>query len=682
LSSKFKWSSFTVFLLAASHVFAQPAVTRADIWQLGDNVTLLGLVADDLEPGPAGNGVTWDFSELVRDGDRDSTFLYLDPSGVPDGDMFPLANLAARTEFEPDGFIFVFSKTDDDGVIDYGQTTPVGISILEDPRIVFQFPFGFNDTQNDNFSGTLAFNVQGNDLDGTRTGTIEVTYDGFGTLILGEKTFTQVRRMKQVQEVTDTFIVNGSPVGATSITTSYLYLARESGTAILQLDFSETTTQGMTTSSSSARFQELDVLPDPQPFDRYAAHLTAQTGNFDTEIIVHNTSDQPHTLNISPLEADGTPLPEVVLNLFPNTTTRALQQNYFPVDAAGFGASGCEDCIFTMGYRAKVTDASTAHVHQATDFKTEYYFYPGEWDLLFDGAAIVNAGLASATVTLSQFGSDGTLLDQLTLAENLAPGAKYLDVFNGKFENQPNAILKLESDQPMAVMILRISQDNRYLYQNLALPNEPGESGTGRWLAHITSDTGGFQTSILIHNRGTSDQMVTIQPYNIEGMALETESVLVPAGWVQRFDKADLVPSETSHAAITGSTDCVVSVGYKAVLPNASTAQIHETSGIGNQFTFYPGEWDLLFDGIAIVNLGDGPATLTATQIADSGEALATVTLHDSLAPNAKFLDVLEGKLPANPNTSIRIESNQPMAVLALRLSKDNRYLYGNQPLP
>ena len=666
----------------AINLFAQPAVTRADIWQLGDNVTLLGLVADDLEPGPAGNGVTWDFSTLVRDGDRDSTFLYLDPSGVPDGGEFPLANLAARTEFEPDGFVFVFSKTDDAGVIDYGQTTPVGISILEDPRTVFQFPLGFNDTQNDNFSGTLAFNVQGNDLNGTRTGNTEITYDGFGTLILGEKTFTQVRRMKQIQEVTDTFNVNGSPVGATSITTSYLYLARESGTAILQLDFVETTTQGTTTTSEFASFQDLDVLPEPQPSSRYGAHLTAQTGNFDTEIIVRNTSDQPETLHLLPLETDGTPLAEVILNLFPGTTTRALQQNYFPIDAAGFGASGCEDCVFTMGYRAKVADASTAHVHQATGFKTEYYFYPGEWDLLFDGAAILNAGSDSAAVTLSQLGSDGTLLDQLTLAENLAPGAKYLDVFNGKFENQPNAILKLEASQPLAVMILRISQDNRYLYQNFALPDHPGESGAERWLAHITSDSGGFETSILIHNRSANDRMVTIHPYSADGQALESESVLVPAGWVRRFAKADLVPANTSHAAISGSTDCVVSVGYRAAQASASTAQIHETPPVGNSFTFYPGEWDLLFDGIAIINLGESAATLTATQVDDSGQEQASVTLVADLAPNAKFLDVLEGKLPTNPDTVIRIDSSQPMAILALRLSKDNRYLYGNQPLP
>lgn len=672
-------SYFGLLCFFTGCLFAQPAVTRDDLWVAGETIAFIGIEAEGVDPGPAGNGVTWRFADLVRDQSGDSTFEYLNPDGIPGADRFPEANIVAQTEFQPVGFSRLFAKVTQDEILDYGQTTPQGTITYTNPVRFLAFPFSYNQVLTDDFLGEVESNVNGVMVSGTRRGTVREHYDGFGTLILNGRTFEGVRRLKQVLTVTDSLNANGATFEATGITTSYTWLARESRTAVFQLSFVEVTANGVTSRQASGNYQDIFPGQEPALATRYGPHLTNQGGNFDTQVIIANPGDSQEILQLQPLASNGQPLAAIRLDLAPGDVRRELQNTLFPADASGFSTSGCNACQFTLGYRAKLQNASTAHVHQTTSLKNRYYFYPGEWQLLFDGAAIVNAGDQPAKIEASQIADSGELLQKITLVDALEPGAKFLDVFNSKFSDQPDSIISLQSNQPLAVMILRISSDNRYLYQNLSLPDNP--SGT-RWLAHITGDGGGFKSTLLFHNRSTTEKRLVLTPYDSEGNALGDQTVTVPGNQVMRKEKSSIVPPTTSHIAISGASECVVSVGYQAVLENASTAQIHETKPIGNRFTIFPGEWDVLFDGLAIINTGDTPTAITATQLSDQGQVLGTAVLSAELAPGAKFLGVLEGVFEQNSNSSIRIEATQPMAILALRLSKDSRYLYGNQPLP
>jgi hypothetical protein len=80
------------------------------------------------------------------------------------------------------------------------------------------------------------------------------------------------------------------------------------------------------------------------------------------------------------------------------------------------------------------------------------------------------------------------------------------------------------------------------------------------------------------------------------------------------------------------------------------------------------------------VNTGDAAATVTLTQITDDGQETTSVVLAENLAPNAKYLGVFEGLVPENPNSILRIDATENVAILSLRLSKDSRYLYNNNP--
>ena len=673
-----------IVITGLTPLWAQTDLGRNDLFQAGDVVDYFAVDATNANPGPAGNGVTWDFSNLPRRAADDYTVTYADPSVAPNAADFPESNLVAVQD-AGQLTAYTFMSVSNQKVVLEGLDIPeLGVVTYTDKSEWIDLPFQFNEMESDDFVGVYSFNFQGITGVANRTGNLTTTYDGFGTIILPNgESVPNVRRLKLEQTTVDVINVMGVSITTTTNTTTYSFYAVGERTQVFQLIINDATVNppGTTVNGRSAFYREVDGMQPPLMVTRRAPHLTTATGGFDSEVLIHNPGQSAQTLTLTPLSGGGDQLAPVDVMLAGGATSRVLQQQYFSTDARSFSASGCDDCIFSVGYRARIPDGSTAQVHQTNRFEDEFYFYPGEWDLLFDGAAIINAGGESAKIEAYQLDYDGNMMQKVTLSESLAPGAKHLTLFNDLFVNDPDTLIKLESTQPMAVMILRISNDFRFLYQNPPLPREAGP-GAARWLAHITSETGGFDTDILIHNASGSAKTVTLHPYNSAGQALAPVEVDLPGDGSARFAKTVLFDGDTSHASITGAAECLVSVGYRSVAPDSSTAAIHEAPPVTESFLIYPGEWSELFDGLALVNTGNASATITAVQIGDNGQELNTVVLAQSLAPNAKFLGLLEGRLPENANSVIRIESTQPLAILSLRLSKDNRFLYANPPLP
>jgi len=665
-----------------TQLWAQPNLTRADVYNIGDTAEYFALDATNAVPGPAGVGVTWDFSNLPRIPDQDYVVYYEAASVAPNAAMFPQANMVAIQNAGPiDAYTFI-NVTDQRITLEGLDLPDLGVVTYSDKDIWLNFPLGYNQTQADDFVGTYTFNVQGFSGIADRTGNLSTHYDGFGTLILpGGVSVPNVRRLRLEQTVTDVVHVAGTTVTTVVESVTYNFFEDGDRRQLFQLTLADSTITppGMTVSSKLASYREAGG--SSSLVARRGAHLTVQGGDFDSEILVHNPTDSAQVVTLQPLDGNGGELAAVNVNLAAGATSRVLQQQYFSSAAKSFVSSGCDGCIFSVGYRATSAEGSTAQVHQTDRFEDEFYFYPGEWNLLFDGAAIVNAGNTPAKVEAYQLDYDGQMIEKVTLVEDLAPGAKFLTIFNSLFDNIPDSMVKLQADQPMAVMILRISSDNRFLYQNLPLPPVP-DAEDGRWIAHITSENGGFDTDVLLHNGSATGKKVILHPFTPAGVALDPVEVTVPGGATRRFAKTELFSDDTSHASITGATECLVSVGYRAKAPDSSTADIHEAPPVGNTFFLYPGEWDLLFDGVAMVNTGDGDATVTVTQIGDDGSIRGMAVLVDGLAPRAKYLGLLEGLVDEDPQSIIRVESTQPLAILSLRLSKDSRYLYNNPPLP
>lgn len=673
--------SFVLMAILSLSTWAQSNFTRDDFYKPGDSAQYFGVDATGISPGPAGNGVTWDFSNLSRKPDEDFKVDYALPSAAPNAGQFPEANMVAIQDAGATT-AYSFLYADNNQIRLEGLDLPdLGVVTYTDKSEWFDLPFGFNESQSDPFVGTYTASVQGISVRSDRDGSLTTKYDGFGTVILPDGTrVNNVRRLKLDQTVNDKISVSGFTITTKAVTTTYHYFAEDERLQIFTILEGDVTVTppGTNVKSVIAYYRVPSGTQQPVAANRRGPHLTTQGGAFNSEIIVRNPTDQAQSLNLIPLDGTGSPLATQTIQLGPNAISRTLQQNLFPAEAKSFEVNGCDDCIFSVGYRADIANASTAQVHQFGSFEKEVSIYPGEWQALFDGAAIVNAGDAAANITATQIDDTGNVINTVTLASNLAPGAKELVLFNDVLVDNPNSMIRINSEQPMAVMTLRISSDFRFLYQNLALPKQI-DANAQRWLPHITSDSGGFNTSLVLHNRSNAEQTVTFTPYANDGSALSQVMQTVGAGQTMRLAKADLFDGNTSHLSISGSTDCIVSAGYRANSDGASTSISHEVSPTGKALYLYPGEWNVLFDGVAIINTGTETAQVFATQTSDDGTILAQGTLAE-LAPNAKYLGVFEGLFQDSPQSVIKIEATQDIALLTLRLSKDGRYLYNNNP--
>lgn len=676
-----------LFMLMSSLALAQPAIDRYQFFRLGDAGEYLGLDASGAEPGQAGVGVVWDFSNLNRKADEDFTLRFDRSDAGPNADAYPGTDFVSiRVEGNSTAIDYLDERGNRLFVLGT-EVSDVGVFRYSNVSFIANLLVGFGQFNTDPIGGSYVFtSIVGPSGNSSLSGTSTITYDGFGTLILPDgQQVDDILRVVFEREWDEDSVIGGTQVQTYQKETRYHYLEVGSSLPLFELIMTEqavTPNGGITTTRlTKAAGYRVSATSKPELTARRGAHLTPPGGVFDSQLIVHNATELPQALNLQPLDEGGNLLAAATVDVASRTTSRQAAAAGLGEGARSLYATGCSSCTFSVGYRANIEGGSTAQVHQTRDFRKEFTFYPGEWDLLFDGQSVINVSDRAATLTATQVDFAGNVLGTITLETDLAAGGKHLSLLNDQFTNEPNSLIKLRSDERMGVMVLRISSDFRFLYQNNPLPAFV-DTASGRWLPHLTSDSGGFLSEILVHNRADQQETLMLQPYEASGQALPQVPLVVAAGETRRLAKTDLFTAATTHASVSGSANTVVSVGYRAQAPSASTAVIHESAPVGPSFRIFPGEWDLLFDGLALVNTGIAPATISMSQVSDDGMSVTKVALVADLAPNAKFLGLLEGRVPENPESIIQIDSDQPLAVLSLRLSKDNLYLYNNEILP
>ncbi|CAM2069086.1 hypothetical protein SCOR_27200 [Sulfidibacter corallicola] len=191
---------------------------------------------------------------------------------------------------------------------------------------------------------------------------------------------------------------------------------------------------------------------------------------------------------------------------------------------------------------------------------------------------------------------------------------------------------------------------------------------TDRWVGHVTRLNAGFQTNLHMYNTGSADASMTLHPYALDGSALTPRTANVPAGEIVVSSNNDLFGEDVSHFFIEGSEAVTVTASYRADVDAAATAELNESSAAYTKFSFYAADWNLVFDGLALINVGPQPATVTVTQRDAMGNELASATIVDGLASGAKQLYTFTAQnLSDNPGSLIEVTSTQPASVVLLR---------------
>jgi len=194
-----------------------------------------------------------------------------------------------------------------------------------------------------------------------------------------------------------------------------------------------------------------------------------------------------------------------------------------------------------------------------------------------------------------------------------------------------------------------------------------------RLIPHLTSSTGGFQSTLILEN--SSDLP---QPYQLQGKTAAGALTISQAGTLQPGqtvwqNAASWLGASAAYLVIQpGTAEAIeISVAYQASSGVSSAAHLRSTSDYAPRWRLFAGNWDEVFDGVAVINMGSQVTQVTLHQL-DGGDAeLASLNLIPSLAPGAKALAILgaPGNQPIGNRQDVvyEVRSAQPLALTALR---------------
>ncbi|MDJ0842172.1 MAG: hypothetical protein QNK37_37070 [Acidobacteriota bacterium] len=190
---------------------------------------------------------------------------------------------------------------------------------------------------------------------------------------------------------------------------------------------------------------------------RWMAHVTRFDGGFETELRFMNGGDADADMTLTPYLADGQMLDAVGLTVPAGTTHSVDARDLFgESEVSHFAIDGPANCVVYGVYKAQSGVSSVAEVRESGLPVYGISFFEGEYeDTFFDGLALVNHGSEAAAVSARQIAPDGSVLDEETIQEDLAPNAKALISFSDVFDNQPGSVIEVSADQPFNATLLR-----------------------------------------------------------------------------------------------------------------------------------------------------------------------------------------------------------------------------------
>jgi len=231
-------TNFIYFLLIVGQPFfiwSQPTITNAGDLITGSVFQYKNCNTAGVVPGNSGPNVIWNFSGVTAITGT-LTRSILSPSSTSNGSLFPSSNLVEKYS---DGNFIYSTKTSTasfmDGIVDTSSNFSITYtnSILVCKKQV---------TMGTQLTDTFAGNFTSGGYNFTTKGTITLTGDAYGTLILPAKTYSNVLRVKLMQVEKDSLIQFGSVSTSTYVT--FLWFDGISPAEILRIDSLSTTTPG------------------------------------------------------------------------------------------------------------------------------------------------------------------------------------------------------------------------------------------------------------------------------------------------------------------------------------------------------------------------------------------------------------------------------------------------------
>lgn len=203
-------------------------------------------------------------------------------------------------------------------------------------------------------------------------------------------------------------------------------------------------------------------------------------------------------------------------------------------------------------------------------------------------------------------------------------------------------------------------------------------------ILHVTQSGGGFTTDVVLRNN-----YGTTLPYHLTAFDSAGETLEELNGTLAALTSVRLASSEffsvsgVSHFAKSNDTLISVGVSYQANTAGAGVANVLESAANSDFWLIQPGQQDLSWDGLAVVNRGSQATPIVVEQRDQQGGLIKSAMVHSGLTPNGKALYVLTSDFDlTHQNALFHIRTEQPVGVIALRGTPSNAVLWQNLAMP
>lgn len=201
-------------LLTSFFAIAQPTITNSMNPVVGDIYQDIIIVdTTGISVGGIGANQTWDFTNATTTGVGIGGTM-VQPSSTPYAATFPGANVSGMTA----SGAYSYVKTSSTRMEDVGSVNGAQTMIFTDFRASIQYPISYNTTYTDTEAATIT--MTGNPTPTSRTGNLTVTADAWGTLMIPGASYSNVLRLKCVENLTDV-----ASITTTSVVTTYLWVS-------------------------------------------------------------------------------------------------------------------------------------------------------------------------------------------------------------------------------------------------------------------------------------------------------------------------------------------------------------------------------------------------------------------------------------------------------------------------
>lgn len=210
---------------------AQPVITNAENFTTGITLRFIECQTNGVQPGASGANVTWDFSNLVANGDTMTEWMVA-PSATSYASQFPTANLVEK--YSDGTFVFANISGNQNHLVGYVDSIGNFVTKYPNPVLFMQRPITYNDVFTDAFTAQItgtSFSLNG-------SGNTNIEADGYGTLILPNGTFNNVLRVHYSMVEVDTLVGFGSYT--TTHAETYVWFDNAHTSALFKIDSSST----------------------------------------------------------------------------------------------------------------------------------------------------------------------------------------------------------------------------------------------------------------------------------------------------------------------------------------------------------------------------------------------------------------------------------------------------------